>query len=247
MTFVERLRGLGPFLLAGLILSLLANAFLTGGPPLARHQLLEADVLGAQALSLRLRVNTGLVEVIPMTWTEGDLLRASVMHYGDLFFRVTGREERSIVIEDRSSRPFYNLTRAKDLVWRVRLNPEVPLSLDYAAQSANSTLDLRTFRLRSLVVEGGTGPLTAYLPLPDESYEVDWRGGTALSDLVLPQEAAAELRLSAARAQIVGLEDAGTDGQAQVWRTPNFDAAGPHILIRLSSTGEVRVRLDAQP
>jgi hypothetical protein len=249
MTFAQRLRGIGPSLLLGLILATLANIFLTGGPPVAHHQMLEADVLGAQSVALRLRANTGLVEVVPMTWTEGDLLRATVMHFGDLHFRVTGREERVIIIEDRSSRPFYNLTRAEDLAWRVRLNPEIPLSLDYAAQSASSTLDLRAFRLRALAVVGGTGPLTAFLPLPDQDYEVTWRGSSGLSEIVLPQGAAAELRLSAANAQIVGLERQPSAGSAggEVWRTPHFDAAAPHVLIRLDSPGEVRLRLEKQP
>ncbi|MCS6836874.1 MAG: hypothetical protein NZ750_12770 [Anaerolineae bacterium] len=244
MTFTARLRSVGPALFVGLILALLANYFLTGTLPVARQQLLEADVLGAQSLTLRLRANTGRVDVVPMTWTKGDLLRASVMHYGDLLFRVTGRTERLIIIEDRSSRPFYNLTRAEDLVWRVRINPEIPLSLDYAAQAASSTLDLRAFRLRALTAESSTGPLVAYLPKPETSYDVDWRGSTALSEVILAQGTAAELRLSAAHAQIIGLEDAGRDEQAQVWRTPDFDPGRPHVSLRLSSAGEVRIRFD---
>jgi len=249
MSLAAQIRRLVPALILGLLLASAANLILTGRLPVAQRQMLEADVLDAESLALILKTRSGKVALVPLDASDDDLLRASVMHFGQLYFDVAGRAERSIRIEDRGGSTSLNFNSSADLDWRVRLNPAVPLSLDYTTQAAETSLDLRAFHLRALDVTSSTGPLRAYLPAPVTGYAVRWESSTALSELILPQGAAVELRLRAPLAssvQVEGLEQLGVDEEgASLWRSPAYDASEAAIIIDLASSGaDVRVRFE---
>ncbi len=188
-----------------------------------------------------------------------NLLEAQVAISGSLQFQTSAQGGQATITLAEAQDPLdllnlpRNLALAAQDLWRIGLNPDVPLDLNIDLSSGAANLDLSTLTLRDLQLKGSSGALSAVLP--DGDYEVSYDAASGVAELWLAPQgnqrvnidgASGGLRILVPSGRAVRLELEGGSGGARVpedlftrvsgtsadsgvWETPAYDRAAERI------------------
>lgn len=123
------------------------------------------------------------------------------------------------------------LRNGGELVWDLRLNPDVPLRLDLSTGAGAATLDLTHLNVAELNVSTGVG--TTMLNLPQRgSLHANVSGGVGDTTISIPAGVAARISASTGLGQvhITG----NFQRQDNVYVSPNYETAADHMDLAIS-------------
>jgi len=119
----------------------------------------------------------------------------------------------------------------EELVWDLRLNPDVPLQLDLSTGAGTSTLDLTHLNITELNVSTGVG--TATLNLPERGIvRASVSGGVGDTTISIPAGIAARISASTGLGQV---RVAGNfQRQDKLYVSPNYASAANRVDLAIS-------------
>jgi len=127
------------------------------------------------------------------------------------------------------------------LDWDVRLNPDVPLSLECETGASESVLDLQDLRVTDLKLDTGASRVQATLPATAGFTRVKVEAGAARVDLRVPGGVAARIRASAGLADVT-VDETRFPGSDNRYQSPDYEAATNKVDIDIETgVGSVSV------
>lgn len=135
--------------------------------------------------------------------------------------------------------PFFNAS-ARDWVWNLYLNRDVPLHLTIHTGVGDSDLDLSGLHLSELTVKTGVGKTTVTLP-GHNRYAATIEGGVGELVVLLPEGAAARINVETGLGNVSVLGNFTQEGN--VYQTAGYDEAADRLDLHLKAgIGQVTVR-----
>ena len=155
-----------------------------------------------EATSARIKLGfaLGTANVVPLPDPD-HLIEASVTTFGPVSFEVSGEQEKSVRLEQRTGRRFgFSSLRhfgglEEQLRWDIALTPQIPLNLEVAGGLGRANLDLSGLQLAGLKVGAGVGKITITLPVTETEYEVKVEAGVGKTHITVPEGAAVRLKV----------------------------------------------------
>ena len=190
---------LGLLVIAAVIYVLLNGAALgLEGQPEPRFESFTVEV--GDTVSVDFDLELSIQEATVSVLTDSDnLLEADIGHVGEIEFTVVGTEEKFIDLLQRGIEswfPWVLLTEEDDeLLWDIRLSPDVPFDLKVAASTGRAELDMTGLQLERFRFDGSTGSSTIILPASEEGYDTHIDGSTGIIEIVFPLESNLTVRL----------------------------------------------------
>jgi hypothetical protein len=203
---------------------------------------------------------------------EGDqVIEAQVSYRGELQFdtAVDGGVATVNLRSDTDNNPFFWLNpenwQGSLERWQIGLHPEIPLELNLDVGSGSATIDLGGVQLRSLAIDGGSGP--SELSLPGGDYDVTLDAGSGPVTVFLPNEGEHVISIDGGSGSLVlhlpatmatrlvvddgsgglslgdvrRLEQVRGEEDEGVWQTPGYDQAEDRLDIHIEQgSGGVR-------
>lgn len=117
-----------------------------------------------------------------------DLIKATIVHRGDVNFDVKGDTTKSVSLSTTTTPDSWvsfdlGLGGQK---WDIGLNPDVPSIINLNGGSGSLDLDLSGITLEALRADFGSGSSDIVLPMSKQLYEVDIESGSGSVKLTLP-------------------------------------------------------------
>jgi hypothetical protein len=206
-----------------------------------------------------------------------NLFEADVAYIGEIEFSAEGEPEATVALKqkpqtfsDKVRHSFGSFGRQNDLLWDIRINPNIPITLKLNGGAGESSLDLSQLKLTNLKIDGGVGKTVMELPESPDGYGVQVDGGVGKIEATLPRNTSIDFNVAggvgaiklyipenaAAKASVSGAigkvkvppyyeqvsESENFIRTEGVWQTPNFDDAEHAIVIRHSGgVGSFRI------
>ena len=216
----------------------------------------------ATAADIQLNLSVGKVTVSALS-DSANLIEADLNYVGEIDFRAQGTGRKTVILSQTgevtstSAWPFVSLFPNDDsleLLWDIRLSPEVPLAIDINGGVGETSLALGGLQLTSLSVDGGVGEITVDLPA-GVGYEATFNGGVGEFRINVPEGAAPTIRIkggvggftvdvpdgAALRVEadtglgevdmLRGAPQILDDDDNQIWETADYAGAAQRILI----------------
>ena len=117
-----------------------------------------------------------------------NLLEAEITHLGDLEFKVSGEETKTIRLREKDQHlrfDWFDIFEDQNLRWDVSLSPEIPMDLSINGGVGESDLDLSELDITKLELDSGVGDMTITLPATGSKYEVNVDVGVGRVELRL--------------------------------------------------------------
>lgn len=195
------------------------------------------------------------------------LFDAHLQHVGEVELLEEGTDNKQITLKQVGKpRDFATpikqglrmVANSKAIEWRVKLTPDVPLSLDVNGGVGPSRMDLTGLTVRHLDCDAGVGQFIVILPEQDDELDVDIDTGVGETKIYLPENVNANLEIDAgvgsvdvtippnSAVQIRASHGIGSiqvpsslrklekKGDKTVWQSEGFDLAERRIVIRYS-------------
>ena len=118
--------------------------------------------------------------------------------------------------------------------WDVRLNPDIPLSLECETGASRSTLDLHGLRVTELKLETGASSTDVVLPAAAGYTRVKIEAGAARVDVRLPGGVAARIQTSAGLASIA-VDSTRFPGEDKFFQSPDYESAENKVDIEVET------------
>ncbi|MFW5748006.1 MAG: hypothetical protein ACOCYT_00175 [Chloroflexota bacterium] len=230
----------------------------TGTSPVKQMTLAEPVGTAMQA-TLRIEPAVAELEILPLIGSEM-LFEAEIEYTGEVIYEVTGESQKVITLreEKRSARAFLNTPLRKPVRWVLRVNPNIPVTLEIKGGVGRSLLTLTDLKAGYLVYSGSVGEAIIKLPygdahtarinagvgavtidVPDTTTAaMTLRSGIGKTTVVVPHQAALTVTGS------IGVGDISVPDFAEpvqerraftakkgVWTTPDFGMAANPITI----------------
>ncbi|MGJ3237427.1 MAG: hypothetical protein ACFE0Q_01850 [Anaerolineae bacterium] len=227
----------------------------------------QVEKTGVQSAQVKINFSAGknIIEA-----TEADsayLLDAHLQHVGEVQLLDNGVENKQITLKQVSKprdlatpikQGLRMVANNKAIEWRVKLSPDVPLSLDINGGVGPSRIDLTGLTVRHLDCDAGVGQFIVILPEQDDELDVDIDTGVGETKIYLPENVSANLEIDAgvgsvdvtippnSAVQIRASSGIGSinvpsslrklekKGDKTVWQSEGFDLAERRIVIRYS-------------
>jgi hypothetical protein len=133
-------------------------------------------------------------------------------------------------------------TQGGVLDWDVRLNPDLPLALEFETGASQSEIDLSELRVTDLELETGASASTVTLPAKAGLTRVKIEAGAASVNVRVPGGVAARIRSESGLAR-VSVDETRFPRQGAVYESPDYDAAAHKAEIKIEAgVGAVDVR-----
>jgi len=147
-----------------------------------------------------------------------NLVEAEIGHYDRLDFRVTGKEERWITLQQEGivSLPSIFSVENEELIWDIGLSPSIPFDLKVDASTGETQINLSDILLTNLRFDGSTGESQILLPESPAEYDVYIEGNTGAIDIVLPTEGDISVRVEGSTGRITFDIPEGVDIRIEV-------------------------------
>jgi hypothetical protein len=149
----------------------------------------QTPVGQATAADINLDLSIQPVELRALPASSDQLLDASIGHYGEMDFKVSGAERKSVLLAQSSISITGDLSwigADNSLRWEIGLTPAVPLDLSINASTGSSTLDLSGLNLTSFKLDASTGSCNLTLPASAAAYEGSIESSTGSMNISLP-------------------------------------------------------------
>lgn len=276
--FLGGLIGIGAVILM-VVLMLIGPSIGLGAPNIEINQAAYSEPReDAQSANVVLNMAVGTMEVNPLS-DSPSLFEADISYVGSVEFQQEGESSKFISLSQEDENVNFGLdffaglilNPQDDLLWNIRLSPDVPLDLDVTSGTGALDLNLTELQLTRLNVNTGTGGVDLDLPSMDESYDVSVSSGTGGGAITLEEGAAISLRLNAgtggfsvdvpdaAAVRVEGSTGTGIDipsrftrltaeddnfvGESGTWETEGFASADRKITIHFEGgTGGLTIR-----
>jgi hypothetical protein len=206
-----------------------------------------------------------------------NLFEADLSYIGEIEFNAEGETEATVTLKQKPEtfggkvrQSFGSFGRQDSLLWDVRINPNIPVTLKLNGGAGESSLDLSQLKLTNLEIDGGVGKTVMELPEspdadgvhvdggvgkieatlpPNTSVDFKVAGGVGAIKLYIPEDDAAKASVSNAigKVKVPPYYERVSDGDnfistEGVWQTPNFDDAEHAIVIHHSGgVGSFRI------
>ncbi|MFW5713045.1 MAG: LiaI-LiaF-like domain-containing protein [Brevefilum sp.] len=238
--FSRSLPGLGA-LLALLLIGGVVYILLMGGDlalaekPEAQTETftVAAEETNTASFALNLTTHPAFVNALE---GSNNLIDARIGHFGNVELTVTGGEEKQITLEQTGVVGWLTwlLPEAEqELIWDVRLNPEVPFDLDVDGSTGEAELDLSEISLENFRFNASTGASTIIFPASSAGYEARIDGSTGSIDILLPAEGNLTLQLNGSTGHIRLNVPEGAALQVEVLRGGTGDVVRPDWLMKV--------------
>lgn len=205
------------------------------------------------ATSARVRLDIPVAETVVNDAVGTDsLIDAEITHIGEIQFSVTGDQERTISLSQKTQAADWVRgivgwigTQGK-LAWNVGLTPSIPLNLEINTGVGKSTFDLRNLHLTALDINGGTGEVLLTLPIAPDHLRAVFNAGVGSFNVRVPAGTSTDLYIHTGTGEVdLTIEDGaavnatikGGVGQCDV-KIPAGAAARVHASMGL---GEVNL------
>jgi hypothetical protein len=193
-----------------------------------------------------------------------ELIDAQVTHTGQIDFRGSGQDEKTVHLSHQSSptQGFFWLD-APNRRADVGLTGTIPLDLSINTRSGSSDLDLTGLQMNQLVVDSGSGSINMTLPESAAAYSATISSGSGSVNLTIPETANANLELDSGSGSVhvrllgnpavrIEIRDNGSgsirlpselvqtvagDGDQGVWETAGFASAQNKTVITIVGFG----------
>ena len=203
--------------------------------PQTESIVVEVEDATTARLNLKLSSQTVFIKALE---TSDNLIEATIGHYNDLEFMISGTEEKNLSLQRTGMIPWFNvlLPEVEGLVmdWHIGLNPEIPFILDIDASTGQSELDLAGIQLAELGFEGGTGASKIILPALPDGYETRIDAGSGILTIILPEESNLTLRLVGSTGKIIMKMPEGAAVRMEVIRGGSGDVFVPDWINKIS-------------
>lgn len=158
---------------------------------------------GAESALVTLDLAMGETSVDTLVDSD-NLLEAEAAYIGETNFETRTEDNRKMVrlgqkvqggwqpIKDA----FGSFSKRKDLYWRVKLSPNIPLDLTINHGVTESAFDLSGLQLTELKVNGGAGKSQITVPTMGERYHIDLNNGVGELGLSILDGALLDLRVN---------------------------------------------------
>ncbi len=118
--------------------------------------------------------------------------------------------------------------------WDVRLNPDIPLSLEFETGASRSTLDLHDLRVTELKLETAASSTDVVLPAAAGFTKVKIEAGAARVDVRVPGGVAARIRTSAGQTSIA-VDSTRFPGEDKFYQSPDYESAQNKVDIEVET------------
>lgn len=159
---------------------------------LLRTQDLAQPLDTTRAMTFEMHLPGGFATIKPTT-NPANLMEGSLTYLGELTNRVRRSDDTaSVLVEtDTHDIPWYDFFFGTQH-WDVRLNPQVPLTLNLTVGSGAHTFDLRAFDVKGIELHQGSGAATFQLP-QNGQYHFKMSMGSGVTNVALPKGLAARV------------------------------------------------------
>jgi hypothetical protein len=229
------------------------------------------SVEGAERADINLDLSLGTTTINTLS-DSNNLITADLRYLGDVRFDVEGDAEREVRLAQQGSVsggdfigfPFFNFdSEDQDLRWDIRLNPDVPMTLNISGGVGRSELDLSALTLTAFDLKAGVGEANISLPDTGSSYTATIDGGVGAVRLTIEEGAAMLLDINGGVGEIAidvpdgaavrleaseglgsvnvsgGLENVRESDNRSEWETPGYADAAEDQRIRILYDGGV--------
>ncbi|HRF95001.1 MAG TPA: LiaF-related protein [Aggregatilineales bacterium] len=170
------------------------NAFKDDEP--VQMMSVNEEVRGATSAQVKIGFSAG-ESIIKALTASDNLFEADLTYYGDVEFEVSGEAERVIKLSQadvRVGRMVKNHKRTQ-VRWEVRLNPDVPMSLNITAPVGESNIDLTGLQVTELTYKGGVGQHHLNLSQSSTPYHARIDTGVGETHITVPQNTSVNLQV----------------------------------------------------
>lgn len=232
----------------------------------------NAPLEGAKEATVRISSVSQPVEIQALNGGD-QLIDAEIGHYGQMDFRVSGSDTKTVVLQRDDGTPgawFFNAADPDKLKWKINLSGQIPLTLQLDSGSGPLAMDLSGLQLAGLSLDSGSGPVSMTLPEADGGYTAEVNSGSGPVSATLPGSTDLTLILdtgsgpvslrvpqgAALRVEVrdsgsgplnfdAGLERVSGSGNDDegVWETSGYEQAAHKIFIRVDSFGSGSLRV----
>ncbi len=128
------------------------------------------------------------------------------------------------------------------LDWDVRLNPDIPLALEFETGASRSEIDLSELQVTDLELETGASATVVILPAHAGLTQVKIESGAAAVEVRVPGGVAARIHAQAGLAR-VGIDETRFPRRGNVYESPDYESAAHKADIKIETgVGSVDVR-----
>lgn len=161
-----------------------------------------APLDGAQSATINLDTSSQSVSVASLE--DSDLLMdATIGHYGEMDFLVSGGADRQITLRRRpGSNIQFGFNPMQNQGWEIYLARNIPIDLRVDSGSGSIAMDLTQLSLSALTLDSGSGSATIRLPASRESYSVDVNSGSGSVTVSLPADTSLTTRFDSGSGSI---------------------------------------------
>ncbi len=226
---------------------------------------------GAKSAQVTIESASQPVEIKPLAAGGDLLLDATIGHYGQMQFDVSGGAERQILLRRKpSSGVNFGFEFRPDARWDIRLAPGVPYDLRIDSASGSTAINLEGLMLSRLSINSGSGSVAVVLPASSQAYEMALDSGSGAIDVQFPADTpvrarfnsgSGSLRLQVPRGAALRVEVqnggsgsinlpgsltriSGDSGEDEgVWESSGYSSAKNQIEIILEDVGSGSVRV----
>ena len=121
--------------------------------------------------------------------------------------------------------------RSNQVVWELRLNPDVPMHLKVESGAGTATLDLARMRITDLDVNTGVGTTTVTLP-GQGRVQAQINGGVGQTTVTIPAGVAVRIEATAGLGQVRVLGD--YQRQDKLYVSPGYDTAANRVDLHVN-------------
>lgn len=223
--------------------------------PTAETESIVFESEAATAYTVNLNASVAPIEIRALESANTMLVEGVVNYYGDLETGSTGGETPVITIDETSEGTSFSLPpnwfgAPSALDWNLRLNADLPLTLDINGGVGELDVNLVGFDLVRANFNTGVGSLNLALPLTETGYTVTISGGVGEAVVDLPDDAPVRLEASTGVGsidvagwlpRISGGDDFVSD--SGVWESASYAGAENQIQLRIEGgVGSIQVR-----
>ena len=128
------------------------------------------------------------------------------------------------------------------LDWRVRLNPDVPLTLHLETGASATDLDLQTLKVTEFKLNTGASSNQITLPAQAGYTLAEIKSGAAAVNVRVPADVAARIQAQGGLASI-DIDTTRFPRTGSIYQSPDYDTAANKVKLRIETgVGAVSVR-----
>ncbi|HEY9087301.1 MAG TPA: DUF5668 domain-containing protein [Anaerolineaceae bacterium] len=223
-----------------------------------------APIDGAQSATINLDTSSQPVAISSLERSE-NLLEATIGHYGQMDFLISGGADRQITLRRQPTVGFsMDFVPPQNAKWEIYLTRDIPIDLRIDSGSGSIAMDLSQTTLSAFALDSGSGSGSMVLPASADGYTAEVNSGSGSISIDLPADSTLTLRIDSGSGSVnIDLPDGaaarvevqnggsgavrlpaeldrieGDSGEDEgVWETDGFSSAQHKIEIILEDVG----------